>query len=671
MPNQIPQVTCHDNSPNLALSLILCSRNDDYMGNSRWRLETSLNYLAKKVDELGRERQLEVLVADWGSEIPLKDVVQLSPVAARIVSFLAIPPAVAQDLQKDSHFPEVLALNAAVRRASGQYLGRIDQDTLVGTRFLRTFFDLYENRLQLDVPLAKALMFANRRNIPYELAAASPPLQHVERLVDTCGGLLPYRTPAARPFWSYEVGIWLMHRNLWTEGHGYDERLIYFNWMEAEMVLRLNQKYPIVNLGEVVGYDFYHLGHYSRYAPRRSNHAKRKRNRAVDFNTPPVSLSVNSEEWGLAKLPLQPESAKARNGCAPTDTPGNPGVLSLSSWIALAILGASWHRLTFVFGLMTRSLNAIKRRAASLGPQARLAKQVRKRKETRARSGNKYTDLPRVSLVLLSFNHRDNVARIVERLRRTQAEELIVCEDGSIDGAREEWLKHLTRPNDFVICSNDIHEIRVHNRAVALAAGEIICFLQDDDIPPEDGEWVQRALRLFARYPRLAILGGHHGYALDLSRGLEKPKVRWVYGYRDSGDWKHVKDIPFVDPESGISFMFVEGVSVGPVFHRRSAFNELGGFDLSYAKPGEPGTLAEHSICLKAWLAGWEVGLFEPPQFEKYVGGQGTKLFSSDERRRNEAENLVRIRNAFAGRTGEVEKMVDGLNSSLVRRNTN
>src|SRR5437867_6244589 len=92
-----------------ALSLILCSRNDQYMGNSRWRLETSLNYVAERVHESGRERDVEILVADWVSEIPLQEVLQLSPAAARIVSFILIPPEIARPLQKDSPFAEVLA----------------------------------------------------------------------------------------------------------------------------------------------------------------------------------------------------------------------------------------------------------------------------------------------------------------------------------------------------------------------------------------------------------------------------------------------------------------------------------------------------------------------------------------------------------------------------------
>src|SRR5439155_10538081 len=177
--------------------------------------------------------------------------------------------------------------------------------TLVGIRFLRIFFELYEDRRQLTVPLAHALMFANRRNIPYQLAAACPPLKHIERLVRLCGRLLPHGTPSARPFWSYEVGVWLLHRDLWNECRGYDEDLIYFNWMETDMIRRLSQKYSIVNLGEFVDYDFYHLGHYSRYARPHLGEKKRKRNPVVDFSTPPKALKANSEEWGLANLSMQ------------------------------------------------------------------------------------------------------------------------------------------------------------------------------------------------------------------------------------------------------------------------------------------------------------------------------------------------------------------------------
>ena len=200
---------------NPILSLILCSRNDAYMGNSCWRLETALNYAAQKIHELKRETDVELVVADWGSDVPLSEVLNLSSEARRITSFVFVPPAIAKSRQGESSFPEVLVLNAAARRARGEYLGRIDQDTLVGRKFLKFFFDAYEKREQFSVPMEKALLFSNRREIPYRFAVKCPPLANVEQLVELFGASLEVRILPERPFWTYWVGIWLVHRGLW------------------------------------------------------------------------------------------------------------------------------------------------------------------------------------------------------------------------------------------------------------------------------------------------------------------------------------------------------------------------------------------------------------------------------------------------------------------------
>ncbi len=276
------------------------------MGNSRWRLQTTLNYVAQRVHELDREDAVEVLVADWGSEIPLREVLELSPAAARIVSFILIPPAIARDLQKDSPFPEVLALNAAARRAGGEYIGRIDQDTLIGKRFLQYFFDLYEGRRQLDVPLTSALLFANRRSIPYRFAVRCPPLIHVDTFIRVLGQSFKvwrHNRFCQDVFWTSYVGIWLLHRDLWNACGGYDERLIYYNWMETDMILRLAQNHNVIDLGKMVGYDFYHLEHYSPVAWSARIHAMK--NPDIDLSNPPKVLQPNGENWGLIQFPLE------------------------------------------------------------------------------------------------------------------------------------------------------------------------------------------------------------------------------------------------------------------------------------------------------------------------------------------------------------------------------
>lgn len=127
-----------------------------------------------KVEALGRTKDVEVIVADWGSDIPLGEALQLTPAASRIVSFMLIPPEIARPLQKDSPFPEVLALNAAARRARSTYIGRIDQDTLLGRRFLAVFFDIREHRRQIEIPLEIGIAIFEREDDPVSVRSPLP-----------------------------------------------------------------------------------------------------------------------------------------------------------------------------------------------------------------------------------------------------------------------------------------------------------------------------------------------------------------------------------------------------------------------------------------------------------------------------------------------------------------
>ena len=272
------------------------------MGNSRWRLETALNYAGRRVEEIGREPDVEILIADWGSEIPLREELRLCPAAARIVSFVWIPPDTARELQQDSPFPEVLALNAAARRAGGQYIGRIDQDTLIGQRFFDTFFDFHAGTRKLEVPINEALLFANQRMVPYRFTVRSPALPAVELFIRSFGRKLKIELTPRRCFYNHGVGIWLVHRNLWNECGGYDERMLYMNSMETNMVARLMQKYTMVDLGRIVNYDFYHLEHYHPLEPRQSSTHRRVND--PSFRSP-TCLHPNSEDWGLIRYPFE------------------------------------------------------------------------------------------------------------------------------------------------------------------------------------------------------------------------------------------------------------------------------------------------------------------------------------------------------------------------------
>ncbi len=290
-----------------ALSLILCSRNDNYRGNSKYRLQATLNYTAKQIFKAGRESEVEIIVSDWGSRIPLRDIIKLSGQASKITSFLNVPKNIAKKLQKDSPFSEVHALNAVARRSNGEFIGRIDQDTLVGEKFFEVFFDLYQGKRKLKAPLSSSLIFANRRRIPYIFSVKEPSMKEIEKLIDTYKKYMVIENEFPEElFWHSYVGIWMTHRRIWFEAKGYDESYIYTNEMEVEMIHRLRRKYPIINIGKLDGTDYYHLSH--DHAIKYYDHtrqADKKINPWVDLDKPLALLYPNHRNWGMKDYNLK------------------------------------------------------------------------------------------------------------------------------------------------------------------------------------------------------------------------------------------------------------------------------------------------------------------------------------------------------------------------------
>ena len=208
-----------------------------------------------------------------------------------------------------------------------------------------------------------------------------------------------------------------------------------------------------------------------------------------------------------------------------------------------------------------------------------LIRKVKAKKRARAAIPQVYTETPTMSLVVQSFNHRKNITAIMAGVRQTAAEELIVCEDGSVHGSDVAWRREMVRPNDFLVQTNDLHEIRTYNRAISLARGEFVALLQDDDIPPTDGRWVADAVNLFRRYPDLGVLGCWNGCGVRADGDLVYP---------GGASELSAEEIPCLEPETGLPFMFVDAVWIGPMFFRRDAYTALGGFDLRLSGPGSP-----------------------------------------------------------------------------------
>ena len=302
------------------LSLILCSRNDSYMGNSLWRLETSINLALQHAQDANFLDKLEIIVSDWGSELPLSDALNLVTEAEGRVKFVHVPPDIAEVEQKDSKFPEVIALNAAARRASGEYIGRIDNDTAVGPDFFRKFERLQKNNPSDELDLTDSFLFVERRSVPYRISRLSLPLPLICSFIKSFSNLFKVESAKdwGREFWWSPVGIMMFHRDIWNATQGYDERFIYWGWMEGDLALRLGQKHKIVEFSKYVGHDLYHLEHYSNlveYKDRNGTATPRKINPVITEN---LSYMVNSESWGLKNYNMKLTFKTSKNK---TDSP--------------------------------------------------------------------------------------------------------------------------------------------------------------------------------------------------------------------------------------------------------------------------------------------------------------------------------------------------------------
>jgi len=280
------------------------------MGNSRWRLETSINLALLNAKEIGLLDEIEIIVSDWGSEIPLSSVLSLVREAEGRVKFVHVPAKIAEKEQKDSKFPEVIALNAAARRASGEYIGRIDNDTVVGKSFFQKFHDLAKREPNDELNLKDSFFFIERKSVPFRISRLSLPLSQIKRFIDFFQNWFKLETATewGREFWWSPVGIMMFHRDLWHATRGYDERLIYWGWMEGDLALRLGQKHEVVEFSKFVGHDFYHLEHYSNlteYKDRNGTATPRKKNepRFEDLN-----YTENEESWGLFKYDIKTTS---------------------------------------------------------------------------------------------------------------------------------------------------------------------------------------------------------------------------------------------------------------------------------------------------------------------------------------------------------------------------
>jgi hypothetical protein len=262
-------------APQRRISYLIASRNDHFCGNPMDRLALVL----RRVLDVAKD--FEVVVADWGSDVPIYEAMKRQVPAKGKIRFLHISKSVTDGIQ--SSFSEVHALNAAVRRCRGTFAARIDQDTLIGD-----VFNAWATHVLQDDD--RRVYFSMRRDL-------KPGVTRIDPNAPVWQGC-----PAD---WSHyligAVGILLAPRRLWHWMRGYDERLIFRNHMEHDLCVRFANLTGLRNLGVIVDCDFYHLWH-EEVTGKTVNEQKTLNRLVADALT---NLRANDENWGLGALDAQ------------------------------------------------------------------------------------------------------------------------------------------------------------------------------------------------------------------------------------------------------------------------------------------------------------------------------------------------------------------------------
>jgi predicted O-methyltransferase YrrM len=286
---------CTARTENKWLSVVLVCRNDNYMGNYKYRLATSINYLARNLKQIGRLEEVEILVTDWNSETPIAKVLPLSTDAGEITQFIYVPPTIATKFQQpDQVFHSSCSMNVALRRATGEFLMMVDADTLMPLLSLKAICEFLEGKVSLPLDREKCFFLGNRRHIPWEVVQRELSLEEWDvYLLLNAGELVRDR---GWPGLGVCQIAWLAHRSIWHECQGFNQQLHYWGWNDAELTLRITQNYPWINL-ESLGILLFHMEHWP--------YNRRTIPSLYNPHTVSVSLAANDANWGLASFPLE------------------------------------------------------------------------------------------------------------------------------------------------------------------------------------------------------------------------------------------------------------------------------------------------------------------------------------------------------------------------------
>jgi hypothetical protein len=273
------------------LSLCVAGRDDNYMPDFLFRITTTLNFVARCLSRLSRLEAVEIVIADWGSDIPLSEKLELSPEARQVCRFLYVPKQVIKDTQQGAEYYHVArACNFALRRSRGQFVFLANTDQILSESSLDSLLRLLEGKITSPIDLRKAFMIVPRVQIPWQFLDGQPSLDDFERYIFLNDFELPHEPSPPSSYWFTSSSGYIVSSSLNQSLRGLDERHAGWGGGDIEFAFRAIQENQYFYLSSI-GVKSYHMGH----PPVGSRHTRAISNPLIWHS----ESSINGEDWGI------------------------------------------------------------------------------------------------------------------------------------------------------------------------------------------------------------------------------------------------------------------------------------------------------------------------------------------------------------------------------------
>jgi predicted O-methyltransferase YrrM len=292
----------------MLFSLTVHGRNDSYMGNFGWRLETVLNNMGANIASLPEPDCGEIVLCDWGSEHDKKliDNLHLTKECADRLRYVYVPPDIAKKYDQDSQYSSSHAINTGVRQAGGEFVVVCDSDVYWREWTMKCLYEAMRAGKIYDYSFADTFFWAARHHVPRNYIRTCPNRADLNKFIETHQHQFVCDTPETG-FGGAVCALTMTHK-MYDECGGYNEKMIYWGVNDICLDRRLCMKYMRVVLN-TYDFRFFHLEHYQtrQLQPGIGNP---ELTRKVNVWVEPTSINANGPNWGLAGVNLtQPASS--------------------------------------------------------------------------------------------------------------------------------------------------------------------------------------------------------------------------------------------------------------------------------------------------------------------------------------------------------------------------